>query len=260
MWYAFWDAGKDDDAAFDRRLDAVLREVGDRGKLVLSEAVPPLQEPTPAPAPAPAAALTPAPAASPTARAQAAAPAPTPKAAPEAPTPAPAPAPAALDAWGSSSFSPSMQQLSSPAAAAIKHPRSSADDASLVALLLEQQRLMHDREDKLRHEMEAKMEKMRDELTLRRTPPAEAISEMQLDALQSRLESLHTAQLLSDDELGSLEDVVADFVHLRASVEVVTMELVHTNSVAGKAHMLVSLSEGLPKDAMLARQARRKLA
>ena len=151
------------------------------------------------------------------------------------------------------------QQLSSPAA--IQYPRSSADDASLVALLLEQQRLMmHEREDKLRQEMEAKMEKVRDELALTRTPPAEAISELQLGALQSRLEALHTAKLLSDEELGSLEDVVADFIHLRASVEAVTMELVHTNSVAGKAHMLVSLSEGLPKDAMLARQARRKLA
>jgi hypothetical protein len=37
--YGFWDADQDDDAAFDRRLGAVLREVGDRGKLVLSEAV-----------------------------------------------------------------------------------------------------------------------------------------------------------------------------------------------------------------------------
>jgi hypothetical protein len=36
--YGFWDADQDDDAAFDRRLGAVLREVGDRGKLVLSEA------------------------------------------------------------------------------------------------------------------------------------------------------------------------------------------------------------------------------
>ena len=53
--YGFWDADQDDDDAFDRRLSAVLREVGDRGKLVLSEAVPPsFREPTPAPAPAPA--------------------------------------------------------------------------------------------------------------------------------------------------------------------------------------------------------------
>eukprot|EP01046_Picozoa_sp_COSAG06_P007140 COSAG06_NODE_344_length_17074_cov_116.626510_19_plen_166_part_00 len=51
MWYALWDAETDDDTAFDRRLDSVVREIGDRGKLMMAEAVPP--EPTPAPAPAP---------------------------------------------------------------------------------------------------------------------------------------------------------------------------------------------------------------
>jgi len=51
VWYGFWDADQDDDAAFERRLDVVLREIGDRGKIQISEAVPP--EPTPAPAPAP---------------------------------------------------------------------------------------------------------------------------------------------------------------------------------------------------------------
>ena len=50
MWYPFWDADQDNDTAFERRLDAVVREIGDRGKLRMSEAVPP--EPTPAPAPA----------------------------------------------------------------------------------------------------------------------------------------------------------------------------------------------------------------
>ena len=50
MWYAMWDAEKDDAASFDRRLDSVVREVGDRGKPMMAEAVPP--EPTPAPAPA----------------------------------------------------------------------------------------------------------------------------------------------------------------------------------------------------------------
>ena len=41
MWYAFWDADKDDDASFDRRVDQVLREVGERGKPTVSESVPP---------------------------------------------------------------------------------------------------------------------------------------------------------------------------------------------------------------------------
>ena len=52
MWYAMWDAEKDDDAAFERRLDSVVREIGERGKLLMvSEAVPPFHEPSPAPAP-----------------------------------------------------------------------------------------------------------------------------------------------------------------------------------------------------------------
>ena len=48
-----WDAESDDDAAFERRLDSVTREIGDRGKVLLPEAVTPLREPAPTPAPAP---------------------------------------------------------------------------------------------------------------------------------------------------------------------------------------------------------------
>eukprot|EP01046_Picozoa_sp_COSAG06_P060920 COSAG06_NODE_13153_length_1288_cov_1.280067_1_plen_133_part_10 len=85
IWYGFWDADQDDDTAFDRRLSAVLREVGDRGKVVVSEAVPPFREPTPAPAPAPLPARSPALAAAAAASA----------------TPAPAPAPARAPALAS---------------------------------------------------------------------------------------------------------------------------------------------------------------
>jgi hypothetical protein len=82
MWYAFWDAERDDDAAFDRRLGSVVREIGERGKVILHEAVPPYHEPTPAPAPA----LAPAPAPVPALAAKrAAAPAPSPALAAAAP-------------------------------------------------------------------------------------------------------------------------------------------------------------------------------
>ena len=58
LWYPMWDAEKDDDAAFEKRLDNVVREIGDRGRLMVAyhEAAAPLEpfEPTPAPAPAPA--------------------------------------------------------------------------------------------------------------------------------------------------------------------------------------------------------------
>ena len=43
-----YDAEQDDTAAFEGRLDAVCKEIGDRGKLMVPEAVP-LREPTPAP-------------------------------------------------------------------------------------------------------------------------------------------------------------------------------------------------------------------
>ena len=65
MWYAFWDADKDDDASFDRRVDQVLREVGERGKPTVSESVPPARRSPrvvhPSAAPAPSAAAAPAP-------------------------------------------------------------------------------------------------------------------------------------------------------------------------------------------------------
>ena len=56
MWYAMWDAEKDDDASFERRLDSVVREIGDRGKLMVGDVVM-LAEPTATLAPAPAPAL-----------------------------------------------------------------------------------------------------------------------------------------------------------------------------------------------------------
>ena len=67
LWYAMWDAENDDDDAFERRLDSVVREVGERGKLLVAESVPPARERAPPPAPAgePAQAVAPAPARAP---------------------------------------------------------------------------------------------------------------------------------------------------------------------------------------------------
>ena len=108
-----WDAEKDDDASFERRVDSIVREIGQRGKLGMPEAVPP--EPTPAPAPAPAVFRTIAPAAAP-APAPAPAPVPTP-ARIIAPAPAPAPVPSVAPAPAlapapapETRFSPSLQQ------------------------------------------------------------------------------------------------------------------------------------------------------
>ena len=88
--------------------------------------------------------------------------------------------------------------------------------------------------------------------------PREAISTTQLEALEGRLEALHAAQLLTDDELGRLEDCVADGIEAIASFDVVTMEVVNASDGARRLHKLISLGEMMPKDGMFARQARRK--
>ena len=66
LWYAMWDAEQDDDAAFERRVGQMLREVGDRGKPQLAEAVTPFREPRPVPTPSPTPAPAPLPATRPT--------------------------------------------------------------------------------------------------------------------------------------------------------------------------------------------------
>ena len=91
LWnrYQFWDAESDDDAAFERRLDGLVREIGDRGQLIamVPEAVPPAAASKPAHARAPSVAPV---AAKAKAAPAPAAPAPAPTQAP-APTHAPAP-------------------------------------------------------------------------------------------------------------------------------------------------------------------------
>ena len=88
--------------------------------------------------------------------------------------------------------------------------------------------------------------------------PREIISDAQLEALETRLEALHAAQLLSDDELGCLEDCVADGIEATSMCEVVTLEWVQSSEVVSKLHKLIVLSEKMPQDGMFARQARRK--
>jgi hypothetical protein len=157
------------------------------------------------------------------------------------------------------------------------------DDASLVEVLLEQQRLMleqqrlmleqqhtlaHEREGVLRQEAKAEkaemreeanaekaelrqeMEKMRGDLT-----PSPAVSEQQLAALQARIEALHVAKLLSDDEVYAIEDLCADYVALGLR----TLEAAcATSGATSKLVALVNLSEGIAADGPFARQARRK--
>ena len=247
-------------------IDAVERDLDQRGKGTgreLSESV--LREPEPAPTSAPA-------------RTRASVPGPTPTLTP-VPVPAPSPFPVAT------SFTPRQggtgMQLSSPAPAVMQR---STDDASLVQLLLdrEDRRLQEIRslespaalakadmklqeirqqaateQDTLRREMGAKMDQMRRDQTP--TPPEVAISEQQLSALQARLGAIHGAKLLSDEELHVLEDLVADYVELEASLAVaITINAAQLSETVGKLLKLVALSERMAADTAFARQVRRK--
>ena len=88
--------------------------------------------------------------------------------------------------------------------------------------------------------------------------PRELISDAQLEALETRLEALHAAKLLSDDEFGRLEDCVADGIEATADCDALTREAVQSSPTMSRLHKLIVLSEKMPQDAMFARQARRK--
>ena len=266
LWYAFSGAESDDDAAFERRLDAVCREIGDRGKVGVSEGVPPLHEPTPAPAPArvPKRAPTPAPAL---------APAPAPAPVPRTPTLAP---PAATTVV--SSFTPSMQQASpTPQAMEMVQSPSSGQEGSSFAMMsaffagqqaredrmrAEMDRLREEAvEGRVRSELQAQVEREREqrerkesEARLRTEMRADVgeskLRERQLAALQSRLESLHASNLLSDEDLYQVEDVIADSFEEQQDSS--------AEGGGGQLAKMVLLSEKVPGDAALARQLRRK--
>ena len=147
-----------------------------------------------------------------------------------------------------------------------------------VSLLREEretaERQRHEMETKLdeqrhetqqvRHEMETKLDEQRQEtLTckqqVREVQLASAmscVSEAQLGLLQTRLDALHQAKLLSDDEIGALEDCIADYIDCRSSLSPAAAEI---SLAAEKVKKMVGLSDGMGKDGMLARQLRRKL-
>jgi len=125
---------------------------------------------------------------------------------------------------------------------------------------MEQQR--QDAEAKLeahRHEAEAQKREAdaRTEKMLEVNSAKTCVSEVQLEALQARLDALHQAKLLTDDEVFKLEDCVADFIECSSSLSASSAELV---AAAEKVRKLAGLSERVARDGMLARQLRRKFA
>ena len=139
-------------------------------------------------------------------------------------------------------------------------------------LLLERtEQTRHETEAKIEAKMETRMEEQRQQMQEQRQQmqeqrqqieelkaPQEAIAAQQVEALTARLQALHAAQMLSDDELFALEDCVADFLEAKASYGVLTLEAVHAHRALSKVHKLLALGEGMADDAMFARQLRRK--
>jgi hypothetical protein len=170
LYYEFFAAAVDTDDKFMKQVNALTREIGDRGKVKRKPAVHVSEGVPPAPAPAPA---TP------------------PRSAALAPIGSPA-------EQSEQAFSPSMQMtMPTQGMAAV-------DTSGMVERLLEQQREMfrEQREEikadraELEAKMEARLQQQRAELT---APAPAAISEEQVAALQARLEGLHTAKLLTDE-------------------------------------------------------------
>lgn len=148
------------------------------------------------------------------------------------------------------------------------------DDASLVHVLLQGQEKIRQEAKAEMQKQEAKFEKklldMREEAKVERAEMeaklesklaeqkaqldaklAEQKAQMdakridqQLPALQSRVEAMHAADLLSDEELFSIEDVIAD------------LGLASDDTRLGQ---LIMLSSRLVGDAALSRQIRRKI-
>jgi flagellar biosynthesis protein FlhF len=266
-----WDAEKDNDIAFEQRVDSLCREIGDRGKPVLPESVPPvtaMTSPAPAPAPVPIPAQAPAPTLAaalargkpvlpesvlPVTAMTRPAPAPAPVPIP-AQAPAPTLAPTAATSRTSRTLSASLQPSPSSSTAVIQQSESRIGDsvemASATNLLREQREeiLAQRREiDRLREEIVAAhiAEAARPKLAV------EVVSEQQLASLQSRVEALHASSLLSDDELFVIEDSIVDCIGMLS-------EAVATSTDVDKVVKMISISEKVASDRTLARQLRRK--
>ena len=109
-----------------------------------------------------------------------------------------------------------------------------------------------------RQEIEVKMGQQREvieQLQGRAKPQLarDTISEEQLGALQLRLEALHEARLLTDEELNSLEDAAVDCIELVPTAFA-------TESGVDKVIKMILFSEKVANDKTLARQLKRKFA
>ena len=231
LWYSFANAEQDDEPAFQKRVDNLCRELADRGMNEVESAA---EGVPPAPAPVPAQ------------------------------TSAQAPVSRTV---ASPSFSPSPQASVPPSIAtpSTKLSAEQRDSSSFTAVTLmdlsafmtkqlgDQREYLESQLSRQRVEvaqMQEEVQKMRDIASAKT-----CVSDGQLEQLQTRLDALHQAKLITDGEMDLLADSVADYIECRSSLNPATPEL---SIAAEKVKKMVGLSEGMGKDAMLARQLRRK--
>ena len=122
--------------------------------------------------------------------------------------------------------------------------------------------MLLEREDKLRREMEAKMQEQKIELE-RTLTPKPVISEEQVSALQARIEAMVATELLTGDECDAVIDLIADHAELTATTGVVTQETLRRefsgSAQVVKLQKIIAVSLAVRADASFARQLRRRL-
>ena len=104
-------------------------------------------------------------------------------------------------------------------------------------------------------QLEAKLRDMETSLA-----PKPAITSQMLADLQSRLEALHVAELLTTDELYTLEDMCCDVMELETTTSggILTMDMAQTHPVITKACKVAGLSARIKSDVAFARQVRKR--
>ena len=240
LQYAFCAAEAEHPSKYDERLEAMCREIGDRGRpSVVHEGLPP------SPATSQQSTLVP----------EAAAPAPT-----MVPRPVPAVEPtlnqtrntnitAEAESYGDYVSTPMTPSMCTTEHASLRRPTTEAS----VGGLLEVHMALVAKHD-------ATVEKMTEllaEQQLRtRVTPAPPTTE-ELMALQERLEALVAAELLTEEESYSLDDVLAEYLSVRSLAPAVAATIVAMGTSLGKARQMVDLSAGFAADRRFARQLRR---
>jgi hypothetical protein len=134
--------------------------------------------------------------------------------------------------------------------------------AAMAAFIREQQAMAEAQQDRMLHLLREQHEQQRQEIerhrsaadALRTQAAERKMWEGQLTMLQTRLQSLHSAKLLTDDELYRCEDILAD------GVETTGGHSPEGEVASEQVAKMVALSERLGGDATLARQLRRKFA